>query len=157
MAKRFVVALAVALSLGAAGTALPAEPNPVVAATPPQPTWKALSREQQSVLAPLAGEWDRMENYRRKKWLGIAERYRTMDPEKQQRLQDRIRNWAELTPEQRLAAREKYRQLKQMDPEKKAAVKQKWLEYKQLSEEEKDRLRTGRAAPGAASPTPNDK
>ncbi|HEX5804056.1 MAG TPA: DUF3106 domain-containing protein [Azospira sp.] len=157
MAKRFLVALAVVLDLATAGTALAAEPNPVVAATPPQPTWSALSREQQSVLAPLAGEWDRMENYRRKKWLGIADRYRTMVPEEQQRLQDRIRTWAKLTPEQRLAAREKYRQMKQMDPEKKAAVKQKWLEYKQLPEEEKDRLRAGKAAPGAASPTPNEK
>ncbi len=148
MARRFALALAAALSLGVAAAA---EPGPAVAATPPQPAWSALDKEQQAILAPLADEWDRMENYRRKKWLGIAQRYRAMPPADQQRLQERMRTWAALTPEQRLAARQKYREIKKMDPEKRAAMKEKWRQYNALPEEEKRRLRAERPAQGKPS------
>jgi hypothetical protein len=70
-----VVVLALCLS-----TPIQAATNPVVIATPPQPTWAALSQEQQTILAPLAPEWNAMENYRRKKWLGIAQRYNSIAP-----------------------------------------------------------------------------
>lgn len=145
MAKKLAGALILALGLNT--VALAATPSPVVAATPPQPTWRGLSAEQQTVLAPLAGEWDRMENYRRKKWLGIAQRYRTMKPEEQQRLQEKMRDWARLTPEQRLAAREKFKEFNQMTPEEKAALRQKWQEYNQLPEDERRRTRAPDAVP----------
>lgn len=143
MAKKLAGALILALSLN---TAALATPSPVVVATPPQPTWRSLSAEQQTVLAPLAGEWDRMENYRRKKWLGIAQRYKTMKPEEQQRLQEKMRDWARLTPEQRLAAREKFKEFNQMSPEEKATVRQKWQEYNQLPADDR-RPRAPNAAP----------
>lgn len=152
MAPRFLAA-ALIVTACLCGTVAAEEPNPVVVATPPQPAWGALSAEQRTILAPLAGEWDRMENYRRKKWLGIANRFQTMSPERQQRLQERMRKWAALTPAERLAARKKYREL---DPEQKAAMQQKWREYEQLPEEEKRRLREARAArkAGAKAPAP---
>ena len=52
-----------------------AAPTSAVIATPPQPAWEELQTEQRTVLSPLANEWDKLENFRRKKWLGIAERY----------------------------------------------------------------------------------
>lgn len=153
MAKELAGALILALGLGAPAWAAP--PSPAVVVTPPQPAWNGLSKEQQAVLAPLAGEWDRMENYRRKKWLGIAQRYRTMAPEEQQRVQQKMHEWARLTPEQRLAAREKYKGLNQLPPEERAARKQKWQEYSQLPADERRRPRpadTSTAPPAPAAP-----
>ena len=105
--------------------------SPIVTATPPQPKWAMLTQQQQVVLAPLAGDWDNMENYRRKKWLGIAARYPSMTPDAQQRMQEKMREWAALPPEVRRDAREKYKEYNKLSPESKAALKQRWQEYQQ--------------------------
>lgn len=107
MAKKFAGALILGLSLSFSAAASP--PTSPVLITPPQPAWQSLNNAQKSALAPLAGEWDQMENYRRKKWLSIAERYERMSPAEQQRLQEKMRDWSKLTPDQRLAARENSR------------------------------------------------
>lgn len=116
----------------------------------PQPSWKQLSTEQQRILAPLSGEWDQMEGFRRKKWLGIAERYKTLSPEEQARMQKRMTAWAKLTPDERKRARDQYLSLQKAPPETKEAVKHKWQEYKELPEADKARLN----AEAASRPTP---
>lgn len=103
----------------------------VVAATPPQPAWAMLTQPQQSILAPLANDWDSMENYRRKKWLGVAVRYPSMTPDAQQRTQEKMREWAALPPEVRRDAREKFKEYNRLSPEAKTALKQRWQEYRQ--------------------------
>ena len=113
-------------------------------------SWVELTPQQKQILAPLAGEWDKLEPWRRKKWIGIAQRYPSMKPEEQQRIQRRMKDWAKLTPEQRRAVREQYKDLKKAPPEHKEAVKQKWQEYKELPEEEKKLLK----AQAAAKPAP---
>lgn len=115
-----------------------------------QPKWIELSTEQQRVLAPLSGEWDKLEPWRRKKWVDIAKRYPSMKPEEQQRVQRRMRDWATLTPQQRKAVREQYKDMKKAPPEQKAVIKQKWQEYKDLPEDEKKRLKAQAAAKPAA-------
>lgn len=143
---RFGFTLAVALWLvaapGHAGIALPLS----------QPSWAELSPEQQRVLTPLAGEWDKMEAYRRKKWLGIAQRYQSLPPEEQARMQRRMTDWAKLTPEERKRAREKYKSLQKAPPEQKQAVRQKWQEYKELPESEKARLKAEASRKGTPRP-----
>lgn len=116
----------------------------------PQPTWAELNGEQKRVLAPLAAEWDKMDGFRRKKWLGIAQRYQSMSPDEQVRTQRRMTAWAKLTPDERKRAREKYRSMQKAPPEKKEEVKLKWQEYKDLPEGEKTRLK----AEAAHKPTP---
>lgn len=121
------------------------------AVTPPlpQPSWRELSENHRRILAPLAGEWDKLESWRRKKWLGIAERYPLMNPEEQQRIQKQMREWVRLPPEQRAQIREQYRQLTQnVSPEQKELLKQKWQQYRELPPEEKRRLQqAARQAP----------
>lgn len=122
-----------------------------------QPAWAELTQEQKQVLAPLARDWDRMEAFRKKKWLGIAKRYPTMKPEEQARVQRRMQDWASLTPEQRTQARTRYKNLKTAPPETKEAIKKKWEQYKELPDEEKKRLAkkaVGKPAsiPGTAKP-----
>ncbi|MFA6313718.1 MAG: DUF3106 domain-containing protein [Sterolibacterium sp.] len=117
--------------------------NPADAAIIPplkQPKWVELSPQQREVLAPLSGEWDKLESYRRKKWLGIAQRYPTLSVEEQQRLQRRMKAWISLSPEDRKRAREQYKTLQKAPPEQRQTVKQRWQEYESLPDAEKQRL-----------------
>ncbi len=123
-----------------------ATPGHAVVSPLTQPNWAELSPEQKRILAPLASEWDQMESFRRKKWVGIAQRYPSLGAEEQARMQRRMTEWAKLTPEERKQARDKYKTLQKSPPEKKAVVKQKWQEYKQLPESEKARLKAEAAS-----------
>lgn len=102
-----------------------------------KPLWAELSAAQKQALAPLQTEWDAMPALRKKKWLEIAQRYATLKPEEQVRMQERMREWVKLTPEQRMAARENYAKTTKLNAEQKSTQ---WQQYQQLSEEEKKRL-----------------
>ena len=107
-----------------------------------QPGWVALTPEQRTILAPLEKEWGQMDAFRRKKWIGIAERYPEMNATEQASMQRNMREWARLAPEERRIAREKYKTLSRVSPEERQFVKQKWEEYSQLTDAEKERLRS---------------
>ena len=94
------------------------------------PTWGQLTSEQRQILAPIQAEWDKLDPPRKRKWLGIAQRYPKMKPEEQERLQQRMNEWASLTPAQRRAARETYRDFEQKPADERPGLK-KWDEYKQ--------------------------
>lgn len=134
-----------AIALGLAFT------QPAHAVVPPikQPSWVELAADQREILAPLASEWDGLELWRRKKWLGIAERYPAMKAEEQARVQRRMVEWVRLSPEERKLAREKFKNLQKATPEHKETVKQKWQEYKDLPEAERQRLQAEAAAKAA--------
>jgi hypothetical protein len=114
---------------------------PVVAKTTKRPvskpTWSELTPAQQQALTPLAGEWDRMEANRKEKWLVIGNKFASMHPTEQERMQERMRDWVKLTPAQRRSVRESYVRAKKLDAEKKSAQ---WQQYQQLSEEQKKKL-----------------
>ena len=105
-----------------------------------QPTWQELSPQQKQFLAPLSSEWDRMDDARRKKWIGIAARYPHLTPEEQTRIQSQMGEWAKLTPQQKQAIRAKYKALRQAPPEQRATIREQWEKYQELPEEEKQRL-----------------
>ncbi|MDP2792941.1 MAG: DUF3106 domain-containing protein [Sulfurisoma sp.] len=145
MARAFLAVVSITLSL-----LLPLPANAVVSTLTQQPSWGELTPQQKQILAPLAGEWDKLEAWRRKKWVGIAQRYPAMKPEEQARIQRRMKDWVKLTPEQRTAVREQYRDVRKATPEQKEVLKQKWQEYKELPEDEKTRLK----AQAATKPVP---
>lgn len=153
MAKRRLLG-GMILCAGLLAPAWATPPTAAVIGTPPQPVWSQLTSQQRTVLAPLSRDWDSMENFRRKKWLLIAERYSAMKPEEQQRMQDRMREWARMTPEQRAKVRDSYKEFTQLPTEKKQVVKQKWETYSGLSEEEKARIKQEKAAARAATLAP---
>ena len=126
--------LLAALCLWVATIGLPA---PALAFTPPQPAWNQLSSPQQEALKPLAGEWDKLDNFRKKKWLGVAEKFSSMAPDAQKRLHARMGDWARMTPEQRRAARDNFQQAKTLPPEQKKAE---WQKYQTLPESQKKRI-----------------
>jgi hypothetical protein len=106
--------------------------------------------------SPRSG--DSLENIRKKKWLAIAERYPAMKQDDQQRMQDRMREWAGLSPLERSKVRDTYKDFKQLPAEQKQVVKQKWQAYSNLPPEERQRLReSGKSSKLLSSPgTPPD-
>jgi hypothetical protein len=111
------------------------------------PAWGQLTPEQQKILAPIQGEWEKLDAPRKRKWIGITQRYPKMKPEEQARLQKRMQEWATLTPDQRRAAREKYREFEQLPTEERQAIREKWDQYKQ-------ELAQKPAPPPAEEPSP---
>jgi hypothetical protein len=104
------------------------------------PSWAELTAEQQQILAPLSGEWDKLEPTSKRKWLGIAKRYPKMTPVGQKRAQTRMQKWVKLSPEQRSEAREKYRRIEKMPPEKRQKLHKRWAEYQALPPAERQKL-----------------
>lgn len=102
-----------------------------------KPLWTELSPQQKLALSPLSPEWDKMDETRKKKWLEIANKYPTMKPDEQARVQLRLREWVKLSPEQRMQARENFARTTQIKPELKSAQ---WQQYQQLSEDQKKQL-----------------
>jgi len=145
----------VALQCGAAPTmpvaqAVPATTIPArtTAAPPPsksdvRPLWNELTPDQQHLLEPLAPEWNKLDANHKAKWIAISNKFPSMSPEKQLRLQENIRDWAKLTPEQHRIARESYARAKKLDADQKAAQ---WQQYQQLPEEQKRKLAADAAA-----------
>lgn len=111
--------------------------SPAYAITAPQPSWSALKPQQQEALKPLASEWDKIDDFRRKKWLGIADKFAKMKPEEQKRVHARMADWARMTPEQRRAARENYKQAKALPADQKKAE---WQQYQKLPDTQKKQL-----------------
>ena len=110
-------------------------------AIPPQPSWQELNSAQQTILAPLQEDWNNMERFRRKKWLEIAARYPKLNEAEQERVRERMQEWANLTPAQRQTARDRFRELsKQNNAEERAALAQKWADYQSLPEGVRARL-----------------
>ena len=141
----------VAAYAAADGTPAPGIPSqpPLIGAktTTPKlgtkPLWSELTPAQQQALAPLAAEWDKVDTLRKKKWLEIGNKFASMKPDEQQRIQERMREWVKLTPEQRRVARESFARSKKLDADQKSAQ---WQEYQQLPEEQKKKLADDDAA-----------
>jgi hypothetical protein len=144
-----------------AATAGPGTPKAGTSQGLVRPLWSELTPLQQQALAPLAGEWDQLDTFRKGKWLAIGNRYHSMKPDEQNRVQERMREWIKLTPEQRKMARESFARAKKLDSTQK---NEHWQQYQQLPEEQKKKLAEDATAkkkvatlPSAASQAKNEK
>ncbi len=137
--RRLAGGLIFTLALNMAAAAEP--PATVILGTPPQPSWAQLTPQQRQTLAPLAKDWDALENIRRKKWLGIAARYPNMKLDDQLRMQKRMREWAALSPSERDKVRDSYKDFQQLPADQKHAVRQKWEAYSSLPPDERQQVR----------------
>ena len=134
------VGLALWSGLSPCAPAIPATASPLEQPLS-QPDWAQLKPQQKQILAPLAKDWDGMESFRRKKWLGIAKRYPSMTPEQQKRVQMQMKPWASPSPEERNAARQKFKKQHMAPHEQREAKRQKWEEYQALPESVKQKFR----------------
>lgn len=125
-----------------AASAAPAPAASAASASQPSartagPGWVQLTPQQQSVLAPLRGEWAAIDGNRKRKWLDIADRFPNLPAEEQKRIAERMIEWARLSPEERARARLNFQQAKQLSPLERQA---RWEEYRALPESERQAL-----------------
>ena len=118
----------------AASSAAASSPRAVV---PTGPIWQALSAQQRTILAPLARDWGMIDATRKAKWVEVANRFPAMPAADQQRVQERMAEWARMTPIERGRARLSFQESKQLSPEQKQA---RWEAYKALPDEERKAL-----------------
>lgn len=139
-------ALAVSLACLALGSArvdaAPAAQSPQsVAATASagasSGSWASLSAGQRRVLQPLAAQWPTMEGTNRERWVNVANRFSSLSPLEQQRMQERMTQWSKLPPQERGEARLRFQQTRQLTPEER---QQKWVSYQALSPQERGDL-----------------
>ena len=132
--RKFFAGLAVAGFL--VGLALPAQANGGRA----NPNWVELKGEQQQILSPLQADWNALEPQRKRKWIGVANRYPSMKPDEQARVRERMRDWAALTPDERRFARDNFQAYRALPSDQKQAVQTKWREYQALPEDKRREL-----------------
>lgn len=113
------------------------------------PAWSSLSPRQKTALKPLEADWHRIDATRRSKWLEIADRFHTMPPAEQARIQGRMTEWAKMTPRDRGQTRLNFREAQQVPAQERKA---KWEEYKALPPEQRKEL-AAKAVPPARKPT----
>ena len=89
---------------------------PVNASALTDPHWDQLDTEQQTVMAPLAGEWDRYAPEKKKSLLAIVPEYRSLDAAGKLRLQSKLKIWSDLTLEQRQQIRNNWKVLQGLPP-----------------------------------------
>lgn len=146
-AFRPAIALLLCLALAVPGLALAQAPAA-------GPNWAQLSPVQQSALAPLRNDWDRLDASRKQKWLEVASRFGQMSPKRQERVRERMTEWARLSPSQRSEARVNYQQSKQIAPQDRQA---RWEAYQALTPEERAALaaRARPSGPAASQSNPS--
>jgi hypothetical protein len=148
-------ALCAAAALVAAG-AWAAPPVPASSAHPagtsPRdvggPRWNELTPAQRQVLAPLANEWNSIDDRSKERWLGVAGRFHKLPPEEQQRATQRMAEWSRMTPQERTQARLNFQESRTVP---KAERQARWEQYQALSEEQKRELARRAAAPAPAN------
>ncbi len=97
-------------------------------------SWRHLTPEQQSVLAPLRDRWDLLPYKRRERLLVLVTRYPKMSALERQRFQQRLPQWATLSRSQRQTARERYLAFSKLPQARKAELSRHWREqHLQLS------------------------
>lgn len=131
-----VVALSVLAAQAAKGAAaLP--PSVGMAEVGNNPSWSALTLQQQAALQPLATQWPTLDATSKDKWLNVASRYHQLSPQEQARMQDRMTQWAKLPPKARGEARLRFQQTRQLPSQER---QEKWAAYQALSSDDRKAL-----------------
>ena len=148
----WLAALAACLTLVAPGWA---QAPPTALQTPSGPAWSELTPAQRAALKPLQAQWTGIEDARKRKWLDIAARFPRMAPEQQQRLRERMAEWAAMTPAQRNAARLQFETARLVPSDERQA---RWDAYQALPQEQRQALveQAARRAPAVrTAPRPD--
>jgi hypothetical protein len=131
--SRAMAAALVLVGAAASSTALAQVPG---LKNTPHP-WAGLTVQQQQALAPLKGDWGTIDAARQKKWLDVAGRFQSLEPQDQARVQQRMADWSRMTPQERGQARLNYQELRQTPLDERQS---RWQAYQALPESQKREL-----------------
>ena len=148
-----------AAALAQAPSAADRASSPVARSVAGGTAWAKLTPQQRQILGPLERDWPSLDASRKSKWLEVATRFPTMPAADQQRVQQRMAEWARMSPTERGRARLSFQESKQFSTEQKQA---RWEAYQALPDEQRralanrslplDNLPHG---PSAMTPAPN--
>lgn len=120
--------------------------------------WRNLGGSYRRVLAPLEKDWDSLDASSQGKWLEVAGRYGTLPADEQQRVQQRMADWARMSAAERQQARTGFQGIQQIKADDRQA---KWEAYQSLPPERRQELAdkaalkvAQKASATAAAPTP---
>ncbi len=131
---------------------VPAAPKPGARAAEGTSSWSSLTASQKNALKPLERQWDLTDSASKTKWLEIANKFPSMSAAEQQRIQNRMTDWAKLTPRERGQARMNFKEAQQVPAQERKA---KWEAYKALPPEQQKKL-AAQAAPVPRKAAPPD-
>lgn len=114
------------------------------------PAWSSLTAAQQKVLSPLKADWAAIDSARKSKWLEIAARFHGMPLDEQQRVQERMGEWARMSPTERATARMQFQGSRQLSPDDRQAS---WAAYQALPDGKKRELAKQAEPQSVTSPT----
>lgn len=114
-----------------------------------QVPWAALTVQQQIALDPLKRDWQTIDPARQQKWLDVAARFGNLSAPEQERVQQRMGEWASMTPDQRSRARLNFQESRQIDAEERQS---RWQAYQALPADRRREL--ARQATTQAPTTP---
>lgn len=99
--------------------------------------WSQLTPLEQSVLAPLQEDWTELNKDQRAKWFDLAQRFHSLLPDEQQRIQTRMVDWARMSPAERGAARLNFQEIRQLSAKERL---ERWEAYQGLDADERKQL-----------------
>lgn len=115
------------------------------------PGWAELTTSQRATLTPLEKDWAQLPASTRRKWVEVANRLPSMPAAQQQRVNERMQEWAKLSPAQRGEARFNFQLTQQLPGAEKQA---RWEAYQALTPEQRAAL-AAKAAPASAPASAN--
>ncbi len=99
--------------------------------------WSRLSAGDQAILAPLKDDWSELNADQRLKWLELSLRFPSMAVDDQQRVQDRMAQWARMSPAELGAARLNFQEIRQLSAKERL---EQWEVYQGLAPQERKDL-----------------
>lgn len=103
--------------------------------------WSSLSTQQQRMLAPVQGQWDKIRPARQHRLAEHALHWAALPPERQQQIRERLTRWAHMTPEQRRQLRENARAFRDLTPAERAKVHAAYERFRSLPPAQREVLR----------------
>jgi hypothetical protein len=124
----------------------PAKVVPLTLANPlASQDWRNLTPAQKLALKPLSNNWDSLSERHKRKWISLSANFARMSKADQDKLHERMGQWAALSAKQRENARLNFAEVQKIAPQQKTAQ---WQAYQALSPDARQKFAK------AAQPTP---
>jgi len=107
------------------------------APSPSRPLWGELTAPQQLALQPLNLLWSGITQGQKRKWLALVDNFSSLNPKDQDKLQQRMQQWASMSTQERAQARVIFSQVQQLSGDDRLS---KWQAYEALEPTEKTKL-----------------